>query len=76
MKHHLNNLVTRVKKHYIQTYSQTIGLLKNIFTHFQSVTCTQHAPPAPDQPIKASTTYWLVRSSLRLTTNSRKALCN
>jgi len=64
MKHKL-----RTTTQYNQTYRQIIGGNKITFLSFQSVTHVKHAPVAPDQPIKASTTYRLVRSNRSLTLN-------
>jgi len=41
-------------------------MMKLIFTFYQFVTESFHAEAAPDQPIKASMTYWLVRRSLSM----------
>lgn len=67
MRHNL-----RIILHYSQTYREIIGHHKTTFPFIQDLRQINHAPAAPDQPIKASSTYRLVRSSLRLTTNSRK----
>ncbi len=64
MKHNL-----RTTTHQSQTYRQIIGGNKITFSSFQTVTQVENAPAAPDQPIKASTTYRLVRSSRSLTLN-------
>lgn len=64
MKHKIS-----ITKHYNQIYSEIIGQKKMTFPFYQVVTDSQHVSAAPDQPIKASSTYRLVRSSLRLITN-------
>jgi hypothetical protein len=71
MKYYQNNLKPRATQLYSKTYSHIIGLYKIIYTYFQDLTNGQNAPAAPDQPIKASSTYRLVRSSRSLILNLR-----
>jgi hypothetical protein len=59
-------LQIKAKPHYRRPYNQIIGTTQISFSFFQSVECIEDAPAVPDQPIKASTTYWLVRNNLRL----------
>jgi len=51
--------------HYSSVYSPTIACRKIISSYFQFVKHVCHAPAVPDQPIKASMTYWLVSNNLR-----------
>jgi hypothetical protein len=59
----IRNQFFRSKQHYSNAYSPTIASKKNISPFFQAVKHAYHAPAVPDQPIKASMTYWLVSNA-------------
>lgn len=56
----IKNHLSCKKVLYSKAYSPVIASRKITMPYFQPVTPGYFAPAVPDQPIKASMTYWLV----------------
>lgn len=62
----INNHLLNIKSHYSKLYSPVIASKKITMPYFQYVTHGYFATAVPDQPIKASMTYWLVSNAFAL----------
>ena len=59
----IRNFLSCKKQHYSEAYSPVIASRKITMPYFQAVTPGYFATAVPDQPIKASMTYWLVSNA-------------